>query len=78
MIFSQGMPGRHKVFFRACAGQDLTQAWQAPHWECVTGVSQVSGASVRREESLTAEPYCGVTSRLFLPIQPRPARVAIV
>ena len=56
----------------------LTQAWQAPHWECVTGVSQVSGASVRREESLTAEPYCGVTSRLFLPIQPRPARVAIV
>lgn len=36
------------------------------------------GALVTREDSRTAPPYSGVTSRQFLPIQPKPARVATV
>ena len=49
-----------------------------PHFDSSIGFPKSSGASVSTEDNLKADPYFGVVNNADFPIQPRPARVAIV
>ena len=49
-----------------------------PHLDFSIGWPISKGASVRTDDSLSADPYCFVVNHADLPIHPRPARVAIV
>ena len=71
-------PNFHNLPVIAFAGQASAHTMQLPHFEALVGVAVCSGASVRIDEIRIAEPYSSVTSKQLLPIQPIPARVAIV
>lgn len=62
----------------ASAGHVCLHVMHFPQLDSSIGVPQSNGASVRTEINLRAEPYFPVTNSADFPIQPRPARVAMV
>ena len=49
-----------------------------PHFDLVIGIPTSNGALVKTDDSLKADPYFNVVKSADFPIQPKPARVAIV
>jgi hypothetical protein len=71
-------PTSHAFPDTAPPGQAFVHIIQAPHFDLLNGNAVSSGASVNIDDNRIAEPYFSVTSNALLPIQPIPARVAIV